>query len=117
MVGEGKLGESSTVRNQTRGQLFNALIRHRLVDAKLGVTQGARPILLPAVDFANILVDLAFPSKKGNVMEQWVSFEDSTEQGTETFWTTPVALVHCAKAEGKKKLPRFSDSLPKRSSI
>ena len=106
MVGEGKIGESSTIRDQTRGQLFNELIRHRSIDAKLGFTQGARPILLLAVDFGNISVELAFPSKKGNAMEQWVSFEDSVEQGTETFWTTQVASVHYAKAEGKKKLPK-----------
>ena len=104
MVGEGKAGESSTIRDQTRGQLFNELIRHRSIDAKLGFAEGARPILLLAVDFVNISVDLAFPSKKGNAMEQWVSFEESVEQGAETFWTTQVASVYYARAEGKKKV-------------
>ena len=105
MVGEGKVGENSGIRDATRGQLFNELIRHRSIDSKLNGTEGSRPILLVAIDFGNISIDLAFPSKKGNAMEQWVVFEDFVQEGTETFWTTQIASVYYAKAEGMKKLP------------
>ena len=106
MVGEGKANESSNVRRETRGQMFNKLVRHRKIDSRLGFKIGARPVLLVAFNFGYITLDLAFPCKKGNFMEKkgWLTFQALPET-TETFWTVPVANVMYGKAEGRRKLP------------
>ena len=106
LVGEGKANESSDIRSETRGQMFNELIRHRKIDTRLGFRMGARPVLLLAVNFGHIALDLAFPSKKGNAMEKkgWLTFRSLSEE-TETFWTIPVATVTYSKGDGEKKLP------------
>ena len=106
MVGEGKADTTDRIRQQTRGQVFNELIRHRKIDNKLNSCVDFRPILLIAFNFNYISLDLAFPSTKSGYMEnsEWVTF-DEMENGTETFWTIQVAQVGIAGQEGREKLP------------
>lgn len=107
LVGEAKATETSLIQEDVWGQLFNELIRHRKIDAKLGFHVGARPVLLLAVNFAYITLDLAFPSKKGNSMEKkgWLTFSNLPEE-TETFWTAPLLSVNYSRLEGANKLPK-----------
>lgn len=109
MVGEGKADASDRIRANTRGQLFNELIRHRQLDSKLRGLQDHddyRPILLLALNFNYISLDLAFPSTKGGHMEtsEWVTFSEAIGNGTETFWTIQVAMVNIARDNGREKL-------------
>jgi hypothetical protein len=105
MVGEGKQDHDPNVRMKTRGKMFNQLIRHRKIDRKLngGEQQNFCPILLLAFNFSYVSLELAFPSTKGGHMEksEWVAFSDDLPEGTETFWTIPVAMVNIALNDGE----------------
>ena len=107
MVGEGKANASSNIGLETRGQIFNELIRHRRIDEKLKFLDGYRPVLLLALNFEVVALDLAFPSKKGNLMEEegWLMFSSILEKETETFWTTPIAHVDIAMGAAANFLP------------
>lgn len=54
-----------------------------------------------------LVLDLAFPSKKGNTTEtkEWVSFQEPAE-GSGAFWTIQVACVHYGMGQGQTKLPK-----------
>ena len=108
MVGEAKANDTMAIRTETRGQVFNELIRHRKIDEQLGFPMCSRPVLLLVLNFHYVNLDLVFPSKKGNSMEKrgWLTFDEDPAQGMETFWTTQIASVSIAGAEGKKKLPK-----------
>jgi len=104
MVGEGKWN-AVDLRNETRGQLFNALLRHRAIDKAKTGRYG--PILLVAFDMQSIEIDLAFPSTKGGKLEQdmIVSFSDDLDVDRETFWTCRILDMSIAKNNALKNLP------------
>ena len=90
MVGEGKWN-AAKLRDETRGQIFNALLRHRAIDrpAEYG------PILLLAFDNRKIEVDIAFPATKGGKLAQdgLVEFRGCFDDKRETFWTVRLLSI------------------------
>ena len=123
MVGEGKWQPDSNLRDETRGQILNELLRHRAIDEQskedgsIEMTFG--PILLFAFDKQRVEVDLAFPSTKGGKLEmdRAVSFPGSLSKGKEMFWTLRILRTSIDDAFGSVNLPlvlRFiSDALQK----
>lgn len=118
MVGEGKWN-ASNLRDETRGQMFNELLRHRAIDRQNEGEGNNGPILLVAFDKNKIEIDLAFPSTKGGKLErdEVVSFSEHMEQGKETFWTVRILRISIDDGNGRVNLPlvlRFiSDALEK----
>ena len=90
MVGEGKW-ETTNLREETRGQLLNELLRHRLIDSSQTRTPipNHTPVLLLAFDLHHVEIDVAFPSTKGGKLDLdgVVNFSGTINNGTETFWT------------------------------
>ena len=86
MVGEGRWS-ASDLRKDTRGQMLNELLRHRLIDSEGKKDPNYGPILLVAFDKIDVEIDLAFPSTKGGKLEddQVVNFPACTSPHTETF--------------------------------
>ncbi|KAL3927764.1 MAG: hypothetical protein SGBAC_012944 [Bacillariaceae sp.] len=75
LVGEGKrLTDPQPLREATRGQLFNKLLRHRSNEYKMNEACSGGgyfgPILLVAFDTNYMEIGLAFPSKKGSQLEK-----------------------------------------------
>ena len=69
MVGEGKWNADNLRTRETRGQIFNELLRHRATDKQKDKDVGSGPILLFAFDKSWVEIDLAFPSTKGGKLE------------------------------------------------
>ena len=90
MVGEGK-STTTNLRKETRGQLLNELLRHRLIDSSQTRTPipNHTPVLLLAFDLHHVEIDVAFPSTKGGKLDLdgVVKFSGTINNGTETFWT------------------------------
>jgi len=68
MVGEGKWNDSN-LREETRGQMFNELLRHRAIDKESEGEGNNGPVLLIAFDKSKVESDLAFPSIKCGKLE------------------------------------------------
>eukprot|EP00543_Licmophora_paradoxa_P008980 CAMPEP_0202442810 /NCGR_PEP_ID=MMETSP1360-20130828/2163_1 /ASSEMBLY_ACC=CAM_ASM_000848 /TAXON_ID=515479 /ORGANISM="Licmophora paradoxa, Strain CCMP2313" /LENGTH=609 /DNA_ID=CAMNT_0049058271 /DNA_START=125 /DNA_END=1954 /DNA_ORIENTATION=- len=102
MVGEGKWN-ACNLREETRGQIFNELLRHRAIDLK---TTHA-PVLLLTFDKNTVEIDLAFPSTKGGKLESdhVVTFSDQQDPKKELFWTVRILRTNIADSSGNKNLP------------
>mmetsp|Transcript_44403 Transcript_44403/g.106975 ORF Transcript_44403/g.106975 Transcript_44403/m.106975 type:complete len:443 (-) Transcript_44403:28-1356(-) len=108
LVGEGKK-TTGYLRNDTRGQLFNELLRHRSIEFNLNKGTDSYyygPILLLAFDKRQIEIDLAFPSTKDGRLEcdGAVSF-DCIHRNTEAFWTVRLLRISIFEEHGQTNLP------------
>ena len=106
MIGEGKWNADNLRTRETRGQIFNELLRHRATDKQKDKDVGSGPILLFAFDKNWMEIDLAFPSTKGGKLEsdKAVGFSN-LGRGTETFWTLQILKVAISGSAGSKNLP------------
>lgn len=94
LVGEGKT-LCVDLKRETRGQIFNELIRHRTIDNEMKHNENKfAPVLLLAFDYHNVVIDLAFPYKEGRLVNNgWVQYKDKAGSNSqqESFWTVPIA--------------------------
>jgi len=107
MVGEGKW-QASNLRVETRGQIFNEMLRHRAIDKRPKQKEANNgPILLVAFDKTKVEIDLAFPSTKGGKLDQdnVVAFGEHVGSGKETFWTVQILRMSIEDANGQANLP------------
>jgi hypothetical protein len=108
MVGEGKWN-ASNLREETRGQMLNELLRHRAIDKKHSEKEGGNfgPLLLVAFDKSKVEIDLAFPSTKDGKLEKdgIVEFAMDLEQGKEAFWTLQILRISIEDSIGANNLP------------
>lgn len=102
MVGEGKWN-AGKLREDTRGQILNELLRHRAIDK----SDEYSPILLLAFDSKKIEIDLAFPSTKGGKLAQdgVVEFSENISHNSETFWTVRLVRISIEDGNGTTNLP------------
>ena len=105
MVGEGKW-QANSLREETRGQMFNEVLRHRAIDSTQKGDGNYGPSLLVAFDKSKIEIDLAFPSTKGGKLEkdEVVAFSEDVKEGEETFWTVRILRMSIEDCDGKNNL-------------
>jgi hypothetical protein len=114
MVGEAKWN-SSNLREETRGQMFNELLRHRSIDKPGEREVHNGPILLLAFDKNMVEIDLAFPSTKGGKVETdgVVEVAECTGKGKEIFWTVQILRISIRQQNLAIVLRFISDALEK----
>ena len=110
------------LRDETRGQIFNELIRHRQIDEMFRNNSDDKnevapfgPILLFAFSTTNIEVDLAFPcNADGSVAKNgFVTFNEIHDKKRDAFWTVRLLRISIATtSKSKKNLPTVLQFLP-----
>jgi len=105
MVGEGRWN-ANDLREETRGQMFNELLRHRAIDKESEGEGNNGPVLLVAFDKGKVEIDLAFPSTKSGKLEQdnVVEFSSDMDNGKETFWTVRILRTSIEDGYARKNL-------------